>query len=928
MNSLKFFAAVLFALGPVALTAQLIPLDPLVRTGKLANGFTYYIRHNEEPKNRVVFYLANKVGSLMEDDDQRGLAHFTEHMSFNGTSHFPKNELVDYLQRSGVRFGADINAYTSFDETVYQLPLPSDSPELVRNGVRILRDWAGNALMDDGEIEKERGVVLEEKRLGKGAGDRMSNEYLPALLNQSRYASRLPIGREEILSGFRPELIKRFYKDWYRPDLQAIIVVGDIDVTAMEKLIRSTFADLKNPLKERARIRYTVPLTGKNQFISVTDPEMAYTRMEIISKLRAKPLRSVADYRFEIVRTLFNEMLGARFDELVREANPPYINGGAGLSSFLGGLDAYTVSFTARQGEIERGFKAAWREQERVIRNGFTSTELARAKSNYLARLESMLSEQDKIPSDNYVNEYLQYFLQSAAAPGLPYEYKLVKKQLPGITLKELNDFARRNGKTVDRDILLQAPEKDKALLPTEATVLRWMKEVNAEDLKPYSDENVSSDLLRHQPVSGTILSRTFDAGSATTRLLLSNGINVILKKTDYRNDEIQFAGFSPGGTSLYPDNEFQSASAANIIPDAGAGNYTATQLEKYLAGKQAGVQVYLGERTQSASGGAVRKDLGAALELMYAYMTEPRYDTSYLQGIIARSGDALANRSDDPNAVFSDTVNAILGDHNIRRTGPTLEKLDQVNPTRAFAIFNERFSNAAGFTFVFVGNIDTATLDPLLEKYIASLPVNGKADSARDLHIQIPEGIIERTVYSGKEPKATVNLVYSGAFDYSPENKTGMDGLQEVLQIRLTERLREDESGVYSPSARISTTRLPSNRFSLRISFGCSPENVEKLIASSLDEIEKIKLSGPDPKNVNKFKAEALRASELQLRENGFWLNYLTEQLVTGDPLDEIKNYSRQVNEVTPAMIRSLANQYLTGKNFIRLVLLPAKTN
>ena len=378
----------LFAFGLTACTyhmakAQNIALDTAVRTGKLPNGFTYYIRHNEEPKNRVVFYLANKVGSVLENDNQQGLAHFMEHMSFNGTAHFPKNELVDYLQKAGVRFGADINAYTSFDETVYQLPLPSDNPEIVKNGIEIMHDWAHGASLDMDEINKERGVVLEEKRLGKGAADRMRIKYYPVILNNSRYASRLPIGTDDVLNNFKPETIKSFYQDWYRPNLQALIVVGDVDVNEMEKAIRAKFADLKNPLKEKLRTKYSVPLTGKNQFIAVTDPEMTSTSAEVMIKQPEVPLHTDAEYRVSVVRALYNEMLGGRYAELQRQSDPPFLGASAGISGFMGGLDAYSLSVTAKPGELEKGFKAAWRENERAKRFGFTATELARAKASY-----------------------------------------------------------------------------------------------------------------------------------------------------------------------------------------------------------------------------------------------------------------------------------------------------------------------------------------------------------------------------------------------------------------------------------------------------------------------------------------------------------------------------------------------------------------
>jgi zinc protease len=486
--------------------ADVLPLDPAVRTGKLPNGFTYYIRHNEEPKNRVIFYLVNKVGSILETDDQQGLAHFMEHMSFNGTKHFPKNQLVDYLQKSGVRFGADLNAYTNFDETVYQLPIPSDKPELVQGGLQIMRDWAQDATLDPAEINKERGVVLEEKRLRKGAGDRMRQIYFPILANHSLYADRLPIGVDTVLNNFTPATLKRFYQDWYRPDLQALIVVGDINVKEIEKSIKAKFGDLKNPVKEKPRRLYTVSLTGKNNFISVTDKENTATSVEILIKHAEEKVRTTAEYRNLIIRSLFNDMLSDRYDEVTRQADPPYISGGAGIGNFLNSLDYFSARVKAKPGELEKGLKAIWRETVRLNRFGFTGPELERAKKNYLNILEFSFKEKDKTASARYVNEYLQYFLKGTAAPGIAEEYMLAQKVLPAISVKDVNQVCKDYIKPVDRDILITAPDADKASLPNQAVVESWLSQVEAETLQPYKDEVSKLPLLAHEPVAGKIV--------------------------------------------------------------------------------------------------------------------------------------------------------------------------------------------------------------------------------------------------------------------------------------------------------------------------------------------------------------------------------------------------------------------------------------
>ncbi|RYG40370.1 MAG: insulinase family protein, partial [Chitinophagaceae bacterium] len=520
---------------------------------------TYYIRKNVKPEKKVELRLAVNTGSILEDNDQRGLAHFMEHMNFNGTTHFPKNELINYLQKSGVRFGADINAYTGFDETVYQLPLPTDDPSIVKNGLQIMRDWAKGATLDPVEINKERGVILEEKRLGQGAEERMRRQYWPILFNGSRYTQRLPIGTEEVLTTFKPAVINAYYNDWYRPDLQALIIVGDIDVNAMEKLVKLKFADLKNPIKEKLRVKYAIPLTGKNQFIAVTDKEMTATVAQVIIKHKASPLITKADYRTTFIRQLYNQMLGQRYAELNRQSDPPFIQGSAGTGDFLGGLDSYTATVVAKPGEFEKGFKAVWRETIRAKRFGFTQSELDRAKVSYRSAMESALKEKNKTKSEAFVNEYLQYFLNKVASPGIATEFKIVEELLPGINLAEVNKVNKDYINEVNRDILLMAPEKDKNRLPGENQVNDWMKAVASEQLKPYEDVTSKNSLLSAEPLTGKIIKEEKNSELNIIMLTMSNGVKIILKPTEFKNNEIQFSAFAPGGTSLYSNEDFQS---------------------------------------------------------------------------------------------------------------------------------------------------------------------------------------------------------------------------------------------------------------------------------------------------------------------------------------------------------------------------------
>lgn len=911
----------------VTKNSDILPLDAAVRVGKLPNGFTYYIRKNTEPKNRVTLYLANKVGSILENDNQRGLAHFMEHMSFNGTKNFPKNELVNYLQKTGVRFGADLNAYTSFDETVYQLPIPSDNAEILKNGLQIMRDWATDAALETSEIDKERGVVLEEKRLGKSAQQRMQEKYLPMLFNGSRYSERLPIGTEEVLKNAKPETVKEFYNDWYRPNLQALIVVGDIDVNQMEQMIKAKFSDLKNPTKQRERTKYAIPLSGKNQFIAVTDKEFPVTVAQILIKHKEEALITTTDLKNSVIRSLYNQMVSARFSELSKQANPPFLQAGSSIGGFLAGLDAATTFLVAKPGELEKGLKVAFTEIERIKRFGFTATELDRAKASYLSARESSFKEKDKTASDNFVQEYLELFLKGSASPGLDYEYNFYKTTVPLITLADVNAVAKKYITATNRDVILMAPEKEKDKLPTETTINQWINAVLTENITAYVDQVSTQPLLAKKPVAGKIISEQKIAELGVTELTLSNGVKVILKPTDFKNDEINFYGFSPGGTSIYSDADYQSAAnASSIIAKSGVGEFNAIQLPKFLNGKRVFVSPMIGERTEGISAFSSPKDLETALQLTYLYFTAPRKDAEIFKGIITQQKGSLANRENDPNSVFGDTVSAVLSNNNSRRTGPSLEKLNQINLDRAFEIYKERFADASDFVFTFVGSFTLEAIKPLLLQYLGSLPASNRKEKAIDLGIKIPAGVIAKTVYKGQEPKATVRLVFSGDFTYNKENNKRIDALAEVLNIKLIERLREDEGGVYGVSANASQTKFPQNRYSLSISFGCAPENVEKLIASTLDEINKIKTNGALAVDIQKFVAEETRTTETDLKTNGFWLGNIIDSYQNEEDPKDILNYTDSLKKITPEHLKAAANLYLSGKNYIRLVLMPEK--
>lgn len=903
-----------------------LPFDKSVRYGKLANGLTYYIRKNTEPQERVYMYLVNKVGSILENEKQRGLAHFLEHMAFNGTTHYPDNSLVDYLQKNGISFGADINAYTSFNETVYQLQLPSNDGKLVGNGFQILQDWAQGISLTHREIDKERGVILEEKRAGKSLGERIQDKTLPVALNHSLYAQRIPIGTEEVIQHFPYEEIEHFYKSWYRPNLQAVIVVGDIDVDQTERRLKKQFSSLKNPLQPTARKTYNIPLQGKNQFMVVTDPEITATSIAISIKHPERKLQNLADYKHNLIKTLFNTMMAGRYSPLYRMANPPFLSGGASLSGFMGGLDVFQIELTAKPGLLKEGFDALWRELLRAKQYGFTATELQRAKDTYMSQMENMLEEKDKIASEQYVQEYIQHFLNGVASPGIDHEMKLTREMLPAVSLSDIQQLLQQYLTDSNRDIIISAPEGDQANVPKEADINSWIATLSKEKQTAFTEETSDLPLLKREAQSGTIVKEEKDSRLGTTTLTLSNDVRVILKPTNYQNNQITFQGYSYGGTSLYDDRDFQSATnAVGLIAASGLGNYTADQFEKSLAGRTASASPFISETAQGVSGYANNKDLELALQMMYGYFTEPRLDTAIVAGILANAKDGLKDRDKNGDAVFQDSVMAILSDNNIRRTGITLEKINQIDPQRALEIYKERFADASGYNFAFVGSFDIEKIKPLLAKYIGGLPsISSKAPAYRDLNIHIPAGKIEKKLALSKEDKAMVYLVLSGPYDYSEANNIALQAFREVLDIRLLERLREEEGGVYSPSIQMDYSKLPDARYTLTVAFSCSVANADKLAKYSIEEIEKLKTAGPSVANLDKFKANDKLNYESALKTNDFWSNYLYSNLYNGDDMHRIFERASLRDQLTPALVKAVAKRYISDQNVIKIVQLP----
>ncbi|REA56719.1 insulinase family protein [Dyadobacter luteus] len=905
-----------------------VPLDPNVRIGKLKNGLTYYIRKNEEPKNRAELRLAIKAGSILETDDQQGLAHFMEHMNFNGTTHFPKNELVNFLQKTGVRFGADLNAYTSFDETIYELPIPTDSAGLLDKGLLVLEDWAHGALLDPSEIEKERGVVLEESRMGRGAQQRMRDQFLKQILNNSRYAERLPIGKDSILKTFKPATIKAFYKDWYRPDLMAVIAVGDFDPNVVEAAIKQKFGSIPAPTKPKQRPTYRIPLDGSTNVAIVTDPEYPQNLIQVIYKQPEQKEKTLKDVRDNIIIGLYNSMIGQRMQELTQKANPPFLFGMSQYGSFMGDLDAYTsVALAKDAGSMEVALKAVLEENARVQKFGFTEAELDRSKKDMLNASERAFKEKDKTKSVNYTREYIGHFLNDKPFMGIEAYFDLVKKNIDGIKVTEINHVASKYITDKNRSVVLMGPEKSKADMLAEAQIRKILAE-SGKDVTAYVDDVLDSPLLSTEPKAGKVVSEKQFPKLGMTELTLSNGVKVMLKPTNFKNDQILLKATAKGGYSLFPGERPTGMFSSYMMESGGVGPYNQTQLQKFLAGKTVNAGPYISELTEGIGGSTNPKDLETTLQLVYAYFTEPRKDAEVVGGLLANQRAYLENQQKTvtPDKVFSDSLNAILTNHNPDRRPLTPETIDKVNLDRALTMYKDRFADASDFIFTFVGAFKIEEIKPLLEKYIGGLPSTDRDDTFKHPNIFPPKGRIEKTVYKGMEPKSKVSLILSGEYDYSPENNVQIEALQEVLQIKLIEALREEESGVYGVGVSQSTEKIPSGHYRFSIGFGCAPENVDKLVKRTIDEIGKIKTNGADKKDIEKFVAESNREMEIAIKTNNFWLDYLDDNVFLGDDLEEVFEREKLLKSITVDSTKVAANKYFNEDNLIKMVLMPEK--
>jgi zinc protease len=902
-----------------------LPVDKNIRIGKLPNGLTYYIRKNSLPKDRVELRLAINAGSILEDEDQRGLAHFTEHMAFNGTKHFEKNELISYLQSVGIKFGSHLNAYTSFDETVYRLLVPTDKKEVVDKAFLVLEDWAHNITFDPKEIESERGVITEEWRIGRGANQRLQDKYFPVVFNQSQYAQRLPIGKIEVIQGFKPESILRFYKEWYRPDLMAVVVVGDIDVDQYEQQIKEHFNTIPFRTTEKPRTVFNVPDHSSTLFSINTDKEATQTQVQIYAKTAHKDEITLSDYRDFIKQQLYYFILNQRFGELSRSSEPPFISARSSFQAIARSKDAFTVSLRVRENGVEKGLKTVLEELERVKRFGFTESELERAKKSVAQKYERSYAEREKSESDGMASELIRNFLAKEPVPGISFEYNFTKNQLPLISLKEINDFDNTFLSDSNRVVVVTAPEKERATLPSEDVLRKIVNEAPKADLEPHKDKVAVFSWPGEKPVAGTIVKEEKDNSLNITKLTLSNGAKVLLKPTDFKNNEIYAYAYSKGGHSLYSDSDYFSAIYSSaLVNESGIANLSKNDMIKAFTGKEVAVTPFINSTSEGFSGKTDPKDIETFFQLANLYFTQAKIDSAVFKTFITKTKSTLSTLKLNPQKYFDDQVSRILSNNNPRGGGyPSETDLDKVNRNRSLEIFHQRFANAGDFVFIFVGSFDVEKIKPLIATYIASMPATSVRETCKDLGIRHPKGTLKKEIYKGTDQKSSVNLSFTGIDKYSPSKAYLLQSLNDVLTIKLMESLREKKSGVYGVRVNGRISKYSYENYIEQISFQCAPENVDSLIQGALVEIDKIKKNGVEAKDLNKVKETQKRDLEVDMKSNVYWINELADDIVYNNKINIGKEDLKQIDQLSSTQLQKIAKKYF-GSNFARIVLYP----
>jgi len=908
---------------------QGMPVDPEVVVGTLPNGLRYYVRPNGRPGKRAELRLVVKAGSVLEDADQQGLAHFVEHMEFEGSRHFPGQSISDFLSSLGLSIGPDANAATSYDDTQYTLRVPTDVPGVLDKALLVLEDWAHGATFDQTGIEHERGIVLSEWRMHLGAGERTQDKIRRAQLEGSRYADRPPIGKPEIIEHAEREPLMRFYRDWYRPNLMAVIVVGDIDRDAVVAMIKDHFSSLTSPSPERPRPIFDIPDHPGTRYTIVSDQETTATSV-LVSNLRpARNQESVGGYREIMLDQLFASMLDDRLGELTQTASFSFLRAAADRRLFQTARtrDESILQALVSNDGVSKGLDALVSELQRVARFGFTATELARAKQAAMRGFERAVTESPDRESESRADEYTRNFLEGEALPTIWQELAFHRRFFPAITLAEVNALTRDWFPERNRLVVVSAPEAAGVVLPDQAQLAAVVKTATAKRLEAYIDASAGQALMDKPPTPGSIVNTTVRREAGVTEWKLSNGATVVLKPTVLKADQILFRAAAPGGTSLASDADFISARVAdNVIRAGGVGKFNAVALDKILADKTIAVTPFIDEVDQGMRGGSTPEDLETMFQMLYLRFTQPRADPVAFAAMASQARGLLANQMASPDVVFDQTIDSALSGNNPRRQPETSATVDQWNLAKALDFYKARFADASNFTFVFVGSFTPETIKPLVETYIASLPATHSKETWRDLGLVPPSDIVVRTVQKGIAPKSNVAIIFSGPIEYDDAHKLAFRTMTLLLQSRLLDSIRQELGGTYSITATPRTAKYPKPEYRIRIDWTCDPARAATLIQRVFEEINAVKAAAYSPNQMSLIRQGLLREFEQDSQDNGYLLNEIARRYENGDAADvaAVEDMPRRIAALTGDQIQRAAQTYLDTTKYVQVMLVP----
>ena len=909
-----------------------IPVDPAVRIGHLDNGLTYYIRHNEKPENRVEFYIAQKVGSIQEEPRQRGLAHFLEHMAFNGTKNFPGNEkgkgIVDWCESHAIKFGTNLNAYTSVDETVYNISnVPTDNTAVLDSCLLILHDWSNYVLLEDEEIDKERGVIREEWRSRNSGLLRVYTDAQETMYPGSKYADCMPIGNIDVVNNFPYQDLRDYYNLWYHPDLQGIIIVGDINVDEMEGKVKALFSEIPKATGKPERIYYPVSDNDAPIIYIGNDKEVSTPNVQIFFKHDAttnEEKESMAYLLQTYMLSMASSMLDERFEEMTQQANPPFNGAGSDYGDYFLSKtkEAFNVTVITKADGIETGLQAALTEIERMKRFGFTASEYERARANYLQRLESAYKERNNTQNANFVNEYVQHFLNNEPIPGIEQEYSIMQQIAPNIPVEAINALVQQQLiPDNNRVVFIAVPESAVDKCPTKEQVLNMLNGMSQLQVEAYVDNVSDEPLVSDIPATGKIVKE--ETGMyGSTKLTLNNGVQVYIKKTDFKEDEIRMRAVSPGGTTQFDDKDKLEMEVLDDLGSIGGlGNFSQTELTKQLAGKKVTLSASVTSQRETLGGNSSPKDFETMLQLVYLRFLQPRMDADAFESYKTRMKAQLENAKANPLSTINDTISIAMFGHHPRIVMMQPEMVDQINYQRGLDMFADRFADASDFTFFFVGNIDVDAMKPLIAQYLGALPDKQRKEAAIDRKLDILPGTrVKEYAKEMQTPMATTIMVYSGKESYNLRNNVLMDFLTQALDMVFTDEVREKEGGTYGVNSYGSLNKYPHEEAMMQIVYQTDPTKKEKLNTLIDELVKKMAAEGPTAEQMQKVRDYMVKQYNDNQKENSYWISSLDEYYYTG--IDFNADYLNIVNSVTAADVKAFATDLIQQGNKVTVVL------